>query len=268
MAEPFSLPLILSMFALLGACLGSFATMLIHRLPREEEIIRTPSHCPKCNTKLKLPQLIPLFSYLRQRGKCHACRKKINPRYFWIELICACLFMLIGGIYGCSALSFVLCLIALCLVILTAIDLEWMIIPDEMQIALGLLAALHLWLTGKSWLTAVELAILGAGLGLFLRWLMFVWKKREGLGWGDVKFLAVAGLYLDWQLLAPFCFLSGVMGICTAALAKRTQEGHFAFGPALALALLLCILFPVFIAQSFQQIIDFIVEFSVVTINK
>jgi prepilin signal peptidase PulO-like enzyme (type II secretory pathway) len=266
--EVLNLPLVVSLFAVVGSCLGSFANMLIHRLPQEEEIIRTPSHCPKCNAQLKVPQLIPLFSYLWQRGKCHACRKQINPRYFWVELICASLFALIGGIYGATFLAAVLCLVALCLVILTAIDLEHMIIPDEIQVALGGLGLLHVWATGKPWLIAIVLAAVGFAFGLFLRWLMVVWKKREGLGWGDIKFLAVAGLYLDWSLLAPFCFFSGMMGIFTAGLASRTEEGHFAFGPALALALLMCVLFPVFIVSGFQQIIDFIVEFSVVTINK
>ena len=268
MAEPLSLPLLLSLFALIGACLGSFANMLIHRLPQEEEIVRTPSHCPKCNARLRLPQLIPIFSYLWQRGKCHACRAQISPRYFWVEFICASLFALVGAMHGVSFLSAIICLVVLCLIILTVIDLEHMIIPDEIQIALCVLGLLYVWASGKSWVTAAELAGLGFALGLFLRWLMFVWKKREGLGWGDVKFLVVAGLYLDWSLLAPFYFFAGVLGLCTAGLANRTEEGHFAFGPALALALLLCVLFPVFIGKEFQQIIDFIVEFSVVTINK
>ena len=258
---------ILAIFSVFGACLGSFANMLIHRLPQEEEIVHTPSHCPRCQARLKWPQLIPLFSYLWQRGKCHACHAQINPRYFWVELICAGLFALIGGIYGLTLLSLVLCLVALCLVILTAIDLEYMIIPDEIQIALGLLGLLYVWVTGKSWVVALVFAAFGFGLGLFLRWLMFAWKKREGLGWGDVKFLTVAGFYMSVPLLAPFCFLSGVMGILTSCLSNRTEEGHFAFGPSLALALLLCVLFPIFIGGVFQQIIDFIVEFSVVTIN-
>ena len=267
LAEPFNLSLILTIFAIFGACFGSFANMLIHRLPLEEEVIRTPSHCPKCNAKLHWQQLIPLFSYLRQHGKCQRCKATINPRYFWVEVACTILFALVGGMYGTTLLSLVLCLVGLCLVILTAIDLEHMIIPDEIQIALLFLGGAYAWVTEKSWLQALALAAVGLGFGLFLRGLMFVWKKRDGLGWGDVKFLAIAGLYLDWTLLAPFCFLSGIMGIVTARLTSRTEEGHFAFGPSLALALLLCVLFPIFIANGFQQIIDFIVEFTVVTIN-
>ncbi len=254
-------------FAMMGAIFGSFANMLIHRLPREEEMVKTPSHCPKCNTKLSLKNLIPLLSYLWQRGKCHQCKAKISPRYFWVELACASLFAIIGYQQGLTPLSLLLCGVGLTLITLIAIDLEHMIIPDELQIALGVLGIGYVWLMEKSWADAVLLAAFGVLFGLFLRWIMFMWKKREGLGWGDVKFLGVAGLYLDWNLLTAFCFLSGVMGLITAPILRNSETKEYPFGPSLALALLVLLLAPDFIHSQYQHVIDFIVEFIAVPIN-
>jgi prepilin signal peptidase PulO-like enzyme (type II secretory pathway) len=255
------------LFALFGACFGSFANMLIHRLPLQEEVVKTPSHCPKCSGRLGFKNLIPLLSYLWQRGKCHECKAVISSRYFWVELACALLFALIAYQHGVTPLAFLLCAVGLTLVILIAIDLEHMIIPDEIQIALVVLGIGYVWLTDASWVNAFMLAATGVLFGLFLRWLMFVWKKREGLGWGDVKFLGVAGLYLDWHLLTAFCFLSGIAGIITAPILRNADTKEYPFGPSLAIALMLLLLEPNFIHSQFQHVIDFLVEFIVVPIN-
>lgn len=254
-------------FAIFGACFGSFANMLIHRLPREEEVVKTPSHCIKCNAQLGFWNLIPLLSYLWQRGKCHSCKTVISSRYFWVELACAIVFAFIGFQQGFTPLAVLFCCVGLVLIILIAIDLEHMIIPDEIQIALGVLGFGYIWLNGVSWINALLVAASGLVFGLFLRWLMFIWKKREGLGWGDVKFLGVAGLYLDWHLLAPFCFVSGVTGIITAPILRNSQTKEYPFGPSLAIALMVVLLFPNFIHSQYQHVIDFMVEFIVFPIN-
>lgn len=268
MAETLGLSWILIIFPVFGACFGSFANMLIHRLPRDEEMVKTASHCPACNAPLGWRQLIPIFSYLLQNGKCHSCRKKISSRYLWVELVCTSFFALIGYLYSLTPLAAILCLVTLCLITLTVIDLEHMMIPDEIQIALVALGGIYIWASSKPWKESLILSVSGFLLGLFLRWLMFVWKKREGLGWGDVKFLGVAGLYLTPALLAPFYFIAGVMGIFTAYASAQNEEGHFPFGPSLALALLWCVVFPVLITNYFAQIIHFIVEFSIVNADK
>jgi prepilin signal peptidase PulO-like enzyme (type II secretory pathway) len=252
---------------MMGAILGSFANMLIHRLPRQVEVVKTASHCPKCSGRLGFKNLIPLLSYCIQRGKCHLCGAAISSRYFWVELACASLFGLIAYLQGVTPLAFLLCGVGLVLIILIAIDLEHMIIPDELQIALGVFGVLYVWLMEASWVNALMLAVTGMLFGLFLRWLMFVWKKREGLGWGDVKFLGVAGLYLDWHLLTAFCFLSGVAGVITAPILRNADTKDYPFGPSLAMALMLLLLAPNFIHSQFQHVIDFLVEFIVVPIN-
>jgi leader peptidase (prepilin peptidase)/N-methyltransferase len=260
--------MIVLFFAMMGAILGSFANMFIHRLPLQEEFVKTPSHCPKCSGRLGFKNLIPLLSYLWQRGKCHLCAAPISTRYFWVECVCASLFGLIAYLQGVTPLAFLLCAVGLALIILIAIDLEHMIIPDEIQIVLGVLGIGYVWLTDASWVNALMLAVTGVLFGLFLRTVMFVWKMREGLGWGDVKFLGVAGLYLDWHLLTAFCFLSGIAGIITAPILRNSETKEYPFGPSLAIALMLLLLAPNFIHSQFQHVIDFLVEFIAVPINK
>lgn len=259
--------MIVIFFAIMGAIFGSFANMLIHRLPLEEELVKTPSHCPKCGGRLGFKNLIPLLSYLWQRGKCNFCGAAISSRYFWVEVTCAVFFAFIAYLYGVTPLAFLLCGVGLTLIILIAIDLEHMIIPDELQITLGVLGIAYVWLIEKSWVNALLLAAACVLFGLFLRWLMFVWKKREGLGWGDVKFLGVAGLYLDWNLLTAFCFLSGVMGIITAPILRNADTKEYPFGPSLAMALMILLLAPNFIHSQFQYVIDFLIEFIAIPIN-
>lgn len=259
--------MIVVFFAMMGAILGSFANMLIHRLPLEEEVVKTPSHCPKCGGRLGIRNLIPLLSYCIQRGKCHLCGAAISSRYFWVELSCAALFGLIAYLQDVTPLAFLLCGVGLALIILIAIDLEHMIIPDELQIVLGIFGLGYVWLMEKPWTDALLLAAFGVAFGLLLRWLMFVWKKREGLGLGDVKFLGVAGLYLDWHLLTAFCFLSGIAGIITAPILRNAETKEYPFGPSLAIALMLLLVAPNFIHSQFQHVIDFLVEFIAVPIN-
>ena len=258
---------ILMLALITGACLGSFANMLIHRLPEDEETVRTPSHCPHCGHRLKLLNLIPILSYIIQRGKCSFCHTPYGARYLWVELASTMLFGAVALLYGVTWLATILCLTGLCLIVLIAIDLRHMLIPDAIQIPLIFLGIAHAYLLQKDPLQVALLCAFGLALGFGLRALMQWWKKREGLGLGDVKFMCVAGLFLDWNLIGPFYFIAGIAGILTVLATGRDGEGHFPFGPALALSLFLCAAFPDAISGQFQQMIEFVVEFSLANID-
>ncbi len=101
-----------------------------------------------------------------------------------------------------------------------------------------------------------------------LRAFMQAWKKREGLGLGDVKLLGISGLFLPPALLSPYLFIAGISGILLAFLCRREKGGIFPFGPALALSLFLCLLLPNELLRHFNHIIDFLVELSLHSINK
>lgn len=251
--------------AVFGACFGSFANMAIFRLPQEIGLARKPSHCPKCKKQLKFKHLIPILSYLVQRGKCGMCGWKIPPRYLWVELASVALFLGVAFFHGFGLHAWLVALVGITLLILTVIDWDHFYIPDELQLVLALLGVFLILETERPWVEPIMLSLGGVGLALLLRALMQWWKGREGLGLGDVKFFGVTGLYLSGALVAPFLFLAGMGGILTAIIGTRTKDSIFPFGPALALALFLCVAAPDPIMNYFTQFIDFLVEFTLQT---
>ncbi len=232
--------------AMVGLCLGSFVTLASYRLPLDEDIVLTPSRCPHCKRRLRAHDLFPVLSWLSTRGKCRYCHTHVHWRYPFIELLSGVMCVAIYLAYGLSALSAVHVVLFVALLTMIVADLEHYIIPDEVHYVLAPLAIVYRYvLLHDDWLTIVQGGAIGLGFGLMLRF-GFRWlRKKEGLGLGDVKFLGVAGLWLDIRTLVPFCFFAGVLGILTALVWRAAGQGkHYPFGPALALAMFLCIVFP------------------------
>lgn len=237
--------LILGSIALLGLLFGSFVTMASYRIPLDQEIIFRRSHCTACNHNLTFSDLIPVLSWLIHQGKCAYCRTKVSARYPLIEIIVSLLFLIVYGLYGISFMTVILCLTAVCLMILIVTDFEHYIIPDKIYIALLPLALIFSLINEQPLVDSITGGVIGLSAGIMLRWLMWVWKKQEGLGLGDVKFLGIVGCFLGPTLIAPFLFLSGILGIITALLWQALGKGKlFPFGPALATALFICLLIP------------------------
>ena len=233
--------------AMLGLVFGSFVTLAAHRLPQEEPVAATRSRCPSCRTPLGPAALVPLFSWLWQRGKCRYCQAKISARYPLTELSQAALFLAVYAVYGISPLGVLLMLLSVCLLILCLVDFAHYIIPDEIQIAMLGLGLIYPYLAPSvSYSSALASAVLGLAIGLSLRF-GFLWiKKRDGLGWGDVKFLPIAGLWLNGMMgWPPFLFYAGIWGILTAVIWRALGKGErFPFGPALAASLFMSLLTP------------------------
>lgn len=232
--------------ALLGLIFGSFATLVSHRLVAGGKIVFARSHCPACNTNLGVRDLIPLFSWLLSKGTCRHCGKAIHWRYPLIEVMTAALFLLIYWQAGVTEAALVLGLFATCIVIMATVDFEHRIIPDEVQLAMALLGVVyHFALLG----TTLAEVLIGMLAGLFLGTALqkgYKWfRKRDGLGTGDVKFLCVAGVWLGAQGLVPLMLLSGLAGILTALLWRALHKGEmFPFGPSLGITTLALVLFP------------------------
>ncbi|MCI5049275.1 MAG: prepilin peptidase [Rickettsiales bacterium] len=233
------------LFFVFGACIGSFVTMLVYRLPRGESIIRRPSHCTICDHRLGIIDLIPLLSYLLVRGSCRYCKAKISFAYGWIEWLCAGIYL---GLYLFSA-SWEYSLLygtMLCLLLaMIVIDLAHYIIPDFIQWCLLALGAVHIHLLDLDWVAQLSGAALGLGVGLLLHYGFRVLRKKEGLGFGDVKFFAVAGLWVGMYGWVPFIFIAGVLGIVHALIWRAIHKTErFPFGPALAISLAVIVLIP------------------------
>lgn len=226
---------------LLGLLFGSFAGLAADRIPQGETILAGRSRCPRCGHALGLADLVPVISWLWSRGRCRHCDCPIPLRYPVIEIATAILFLLALAAAGPGIEALLLGLLATGLVILTAIDLEYQIIPDPVSLALtGLGLGYHALVDNsrEAWLAAGIGALAAFAIAWLLRALFQRLKGREALGLGDVKFFAVAGLWAGVYGLADFMMISGLAGILFAAGWRwRGGDAEFPFGPALAFGL-------------------------------
>lgn len=231
--------------ALFGLAFGSFVTMASYRIPREEGIAVKRSRCPLCEQPLGIKDLFPFFSWFFSKGRCRYCKGLISLRYPAIEIGTALTFALVALRLGITPEAGLLMLLAVALAIMIVIDFEHGWIPDTVQLAVLALGILYRVMHGdwQEGLISAGACALIAGALYFGYKLV---KKREGLGLGDVKFFCASGIWLSPYLLPSYLFIAGVLGIATALFwqygLKKGRE--FPFGPALAVSLFLCLIFP------------------------
>ncbi len=273
-------PVLAGAALLLGLAVGSFLNVVIHRLPRAESVVFPGSHCPACGAPLHWFDNVPLLSYILLRGRCRACGAAISLRYPAIELVTGLLFAVIALRHGTDPMTPVWWVFAAALVAAAAIDFDHRIIPDEISLG-GLVVALLLvpvvrTASGGDFVPALASSLLGAVLGGGLFWLVgFVharistalgrefehwpgegqplptprsldyWIWFPGIGFGDVKLLAMIG-----AVLGPFGVLQTILAASLAGLAlglvwaavTRSFQTPFGFGPAIAVGALLVVL--------------------------
>jgi leader peptidase (prepilin peptidase)/N-methyltransferase len=230
---------------LMGISVGSFVTMASYRLPLNQKIVFGPSYCTHCRKPLGVLDLLPLVSWLWQKGRCRHCHEKISARYPVIELCMGLGFLAIGFLYGINVNSVLLALLLTELAILIVTDLEHYLIPDEIQIALLLTGVVYRIYNNSEWEDIFTGMAAGLTLGLILHYGYFYLCKKDGLGFGDVKFLCVAGCWLPLPDFIPFLFFGGLIGVLTGLFWRFIGQGKvFPFGPALAISLLINVWFP------------------------
>jgi leader peptidase (prepilin peptidase)/N-methyltransferase len=242
--------------AIAGMALGSFATALSWRIPRDISIAeKRRSACPSCGHDLGVADLVPLLSWVFLRGRCRHCKVAIGKRYPLIELSTLGLCLAFYFSFGVSFLTAALVLLAPVIVSIIDIDLHHKIIPDSLNLSvllLGVAAMFALAVDAGSLSFLVDHApgaVLGAAVfGLFaflLRRFFSGVLGQEAMGLGDVKFFTAAGFWLSSSLeaLAWFLMFSGFFGVACAVIWKAaTGEREFPFGPSLALALIAVLL--------------------------
>lgn len=242
--------LLIFLFALLGLAVGSFLNVCIDRLPRNESIIKNPpSHCKVCQHKLAVKDLIPVFSYLRLRGRCRYCQAAIPRRSLWVELATGLIFAFLYWHYGLSVELGVMAFYACLFIIIFVIDLEHGLILNKVVYP-GMVVALLLALLPQSWLTqwtvtGVANAALGGGIG-FAIFLLIAIASRGGMGWGDVKLAALIGLATGFPLvffsIIMGAILGGIVAVALVIAKKRKRRETIPFGPFLALAAMITLL--------------------------
>ena len=265
-----------------GLVVGSFLNVVIHRLPRGESLVRPRSHCPRCGHAIAAWENVPLLSYLWLRGRCRGCGVHISLRYPAVELLTGLVFAAVALRYGAAPVTPLWCVFAAALIAAAIIDIDHRIIPDEISLG-GLAVALVVvptlnTLAGEPAARAIGWSLAGAALGGGLLWTVgFVharlsvafgrefehwpgegeeipgpgsidyWLWFPGLGFGDVKLLAMIG-----AAVGPFgvietivaASLAGLVGGIAWAAAIRSWSTPFGFGPAIAAGALLVVLVP------------------------
>lgn len=231
-----------------GLLIGSFLNVCIYRLPRGTSLAFPASHCPACGTAIPPWLNIPVASYLFLLGRCRFCRTRISPVYPFVELLTALLGVVLYLRFGLDLHFFVMALLCSSLVVVTFIDLEHRIIPDEISlsgIVLGFICSFFLPVPG--WRDSL-LGILTGGGSLFLvAWSYERCTGKEGMGGGDIKLLAMLGAFFGWQSVPFIIFVSSlsgsVIGLTIMLVKKRDGKLAIPFGPFLVIGALTYMLF-------------------------
>ena len=226
--------------AALGAIVGSYLNVVIHRLPRGQSTITPRSRCPSCGRAIRAADNVPVLSFLLLRGRCRSCGATIPWRYPFVEGATAVLFLLSWWSFGGGWSAAVAAVFCSLLVALAGIDLEHFLLLDVLTLP-GLLFGLVAGpLSGLvSWRGAVLGALVGGGFLLAVRQLWLWLRREEGMGLGDVKMLAMIGAFVGWQgVVVTFFFASlagTVVGLGWIVFGAGDLKGHLPFGVFLAL---------------------------------
>lgn len=227
---------------IVGIIFGSFYNVVADRLPNNESIVKPRSHCSNCNHVLKWYELIPLVSYIIQRGKCRKCCYKMSIWYFLSELLTGLLFCLSYYLFGFSYKTLESIIIMSVIIITIISDIKYMIILDS-PIIVGTILLIIIELYSQN--IKVILTNLASGLIMFL--ILLIIKlvgdkvfKQESLGWGDVKFSFFAGFVLNIPFSLIYLFLAAFLALPNA-LYQSFKKGNSItpFGPFLAISLFL-----------------------------
>ncbi|MEI6608237.1 MAG: prepilin peptidase [Deltaproteobacteria bacterium] len=228
-----------------GAVVGSFLNVCIFRIPAKASIIKPLSQCPHCHHPVRFYDNIPLISYIVLRGKCRDCGGKISWRYPVVELITAILSLLLFLRFGLTFNFLIFFVFTAVLIVITFIDLDHQIIPDVLTlpgIPIFFLAAIFLvknpWKV--PWMEALIGLLIGGGMLFTIAYIYQLITKREGMGGGDIKLLAMIGGFLGWKslifILLVSSFSGAIVGIAAMVIQKKDMKYAIPFGPFLSAA--------------------------------
>jgi len=218
----------------IGLLFGSFANVLIVRIPAGKSIVTPPSHCPHCGHPLRALDLVPVLSWLFLKGKCRYCQGRISLRYPLVELLTAALFTGVFLCWGVSASTLAGCILVIILVSAAFIDLDEGIIPDVITIPGAILGLAVSFLTIGFLPALWGMLVFGGVL------LLVAVVSNGGMGGGDVKLAAVIGAFTGLPgaviTLLLSSFLGAIFGITLIIMGRAGRKTPVKFGPFLAVA--------------------------------
>lgn len=232
-------PVLYILLFVVGLVMGSFLNVCILRIPSGQSVIRPGSRCPRCKTPIFWFDNVPLLSFVRLRARCRWCGGKISWRYPLVECLNGVSYLGIVYKFGwtCSALVYALFLSLL--LVVTMIDLDHFVIPDTISLpglVIGFFTAAFILPVGWAG------SLLGIALGGGVLWMIAAVSPylfgKEGMGGGDIKFLAMIGAFLGWQHVCMTLFLAScagaLVGIGLMAFRGMERGQYLPFAPFLS----------------------------------
>lgn len=247
-----------------GLVIGSFLNVCIYRLPRHESIVSPGSHCPNCGHAVLPYDNIPILSYLVLRGRCRFCRQSISLQYPLVELLAGISFYACAVTWGLTTPAFVNSFFLAVVIVLIFTDYHHQILPnvltlpgvilgfvlspfqsqeffrDSLSFYLAALVAPSHSDTVLPWVSSLLGALIGGGMLFLVAAAYQALRKKQGLGMGDVKMMAMVGAFLGWRLAFLTIFvgslLGSIAGILLVLFGGRTLQTKLAFGTFLGAA--------------------------------
>jgi len=237
---------------LFGLSLGSFLNVCVYRIPLKKSIVTPPSGCTSCGRRIKFYDNIPVLSYIILRGRCRYCGESISVIYPLVELatgmLSMALFIRFNIFNHQFSYYFIFLIFTAALLCISFIDLRHQIIPDVISLP-GILAGFFVSLFSShiTWTHSLIGILVGGGILYIVALLFEVLAKKEGMGGGDIKLLAMIGAWLGWKAV-PFVILVSsltgiVLGGASLILSKQGFRARIPFGPFLSLGALIYIFY-------------------------
>lgn len=243
---------------LFGAVVGSFLNVCIYRLPKEESLIKSNSHCMKCGTPILKRDLIPIVSWCLLRGKCRACGEPISPRYTVVEALNAVGWVVIAFrmdfLAGKILYTILVCLAYSALIVVFFMDWDTQLISTYVCIFIGVLAIPDMIFCRERGGVPIHSHIIGLFAASVPLLIIFLVSKGKAMGLGDVYLMAGAGFFLGTSRILVSLLLGIVLGAIAGVILKRINgKSAFAFGPWLSLGIFISMLYGYDIANWYMN---------------
>lgn len=223
-----------------GICIGSFLNVCIYRLPESKSIVHPRSMCPSCGTLIRFYDNIPIFSYMALRGKCRHCEAHISFRYPVVEFISGIFAVGVFLKYGMGLETLIYYTFIATLLVITFIDIDHQIIPDVITLpGIPIFFAASFALPKITLVESILGILIGGGSLFLVAWLYHLLTRKEGMGGGDIKLLAMMGAIVGWKGVLFTIFVASAIGTLAGMLiiikSGKTMKLAVPFGPFLAI---------------------------------
>jgi len=238
----------------LGLLFGSFLNVCIYRIPSGESIVTGRSHCTSCGEAIKPYDLIPLLSYFILKGRCRNCGGAISPRYPIIEFLNAVLYAALFYRYGLTPAFCIYALFVSALIVATFIDIDKMVIPDRINISIIVIGVFACFISRDILWWERVIGFFAASFPLLIAMLI----SKGGMGFGDIKLAAAAGLVVGYKFalfsLLASCIIGAVYGIIYIRAKGANLKTAIPFGPFLSIAFFISLFFGKIIISSYLSL--------------